>query len=100
MQSHQVMAGSKNNTALFDGAHAGGGTAVTERGAFTYFHKHGGTVIGAHDEVDFAAATSWRSIIANQQPQSLVLQVAQGFSLGCVTDVFGAGPRIRSPGWF
>lgn len=99
-QPQQVVPGRKDDAPLLGIAHAGAGAAVVRGPPTAHFHKHAGAIGRTHDEVDFAAATSWRSIIANQQPQSLVLQVAQGFSLRCVTDAFGGGPCKCRPGWF
>ena len=43
----------------------------------THLNKHGGSVGGAHDQVDFSAATSGGPIIANKESQIRLLQIEQ-----------------------
>jgi len=83
------MACGKNNAPLFDPRDAGARAAVRAAGALAHFDKYQCAVGRAHDEVDLAAAASWRLEIALQQAQAACDQVLSGQRLGRVTAALG-----------
>ena len=83
------MACGKNNAPLFDTRDAGARAAVRAAGALAHFDKYQCAVGRAHDEVDLAAAASWRFEVALQQAQAACGQVLSGQRLGRVTAPLG-----------
>lgn len=70
--------------------HAGRSAPVARGRAPAHFHEHHRPVGRLHDEIDLAAATPRRPIIACQQPQPGGLQMAQGPLFGLQAGCTGA----------
>ena len=75
---------------LLDPAHAGRATAKLARGAAAHLHKHQGAVGRAHDQVNFAAATPRRPIIARQKAHPARLQIGQRLVFRRIANAFAA----------
>lgn len=84
-KAHQVMLCRKNYAPLLGSAHARSRTSVALGAALAHLRKHGGAIGCAQDQVNFATATAWGSIIAHQQAQTLLLQIVQRGILRSVT---------------
>ncbi|GKS86058.1 hypothetical protein AVMA1855_17920 [Acidovorax sp. SUPP1855] len=63
-------------------------------GAASHFHEHHRSIAIPHDQIDLAAATPGRSIIALDQPQSSGLQVGQREVFGSIADHARGGHRF------
>jgi hypothetical protein len=94
-QAVQVVARCKDDAALLEEADAGARAAMRAAGAAADLDKDSGTVRGGHDEVDLAAAAPRASIIALQQLQALLLQIAQGLGFGGIARLFGVAAGAR-----
>ena len=73
-------------------------------GPLAHFDEDQGAIRRAHDEVNFTATASGRSIIALHQPQLVPLQMRQRQRLGGIAGRLGGGflgvyGRKRSNGW-
>jgi len=78
---------------LLGGVNAGRSTAKGRAAAAAHFHKHHRAVACAHNQVDFAASTPRRLIIACQQAQTGGLQMRQRTFFG------GAPARTGALRW-
>jgi hypothetical protein len=83
------MLGGKHNATLFTPADAGHRPAVTLISASAHFDKHHGAAGLTHNQVNLTAAPTRCSVVANQQLQSLVLQIGQGLFLCVIPELFG-----------
>ena len=71
------MPGRQHDAPLLVRAHAGGSAAVASAGAVAHLHEHQCAVGLAHDQIDFPTPAPRRPIIALNQPQAGLLQMAQ-----------------------
>lgn len=84
-QAHQVMLCRKDDTPLLRSTHTRRRTTVALGAALAHFGKHGGAVGRVQDQINFTTTAPGGSIIAHQQAQTLLLQVAQSRILRRVT---------------
>lgn len=75
--AQQVVARGKDDALAFDRTDAGTGTAKVSPGAAAHLDEDQRAVSLAHDQVDLAATTPRRSIIALHQHQARSLQMRQ-----------------------
>ena len=88
-QSHQVMLCGTDDPFLFASRDAGQRAAKRRPTALSHFDKHQRAIGLAHDEVNFTATPTRRSIIAPHQHQALRLQMLQRKRLGCIAQCLG-----------
>jgi hypothetical protein len=87
------MARRKHDAPLLHGTDAGSGAAMAGVFALPYFNKHGRAVWCAHDQVNFSTTAPWRPIIALQQAQASLLQVAQRSIFSRITGLLAGADR-------
>ena len=75
---------------LFHPSDAGRRAAVAWVQALTYLHKDQCSVGTAHDQINLAAATPRRPIIARQKAQTARLQIGQRLVFRCIANAFAA----------
>jgi hypothetical protein len=96
--SPQIVLSGKDDALLFAHADAAQGSAMALSGATAYFDENHSAAGLAHNQVYLAATPSWGAVIANQQLQTLFLQMRQGLVLGIVAQLLGGGPWCLSKG--
>ncbi len=98
-QAHQIVTRRKDNASLFDHTDARTGAAMLGARALAHLDKHGGAIVGTHDQVDFSTTAPGRPIIALQQVQPVLLQIPQRRVFSRSADLPGAwgfGPELRT----
>ena len=92
----QVVAGGEHDFALFQHADTGSCAAMVDSAARAHLYEHERAIGFTHYQIDFTTAASWRSIIACDQPQAGLLQMAQGRVFEGITRLLGvANPSGR-----
>lgn len=79
-----------NNALLLDPAHAGRATAKLPGGTAAHLYENQSAVRRAHHQVNLAAATPRRPIIARQKAQTARLQIGQRLVFRCIANAFAA----------
>ena len=97
-QPQQVVPGRKDDAPLFGIAYAGPGTTMVATRTATHLDEDTGAIGCAHDEINFAATSPGRPIIALHQLQAVLLQVSQCYIFGSIPHAFG-GAVCRRFGW-
>ena len=94
------MFGRKHNASALASADAGPRSAEIISGARPDLDKHQGTVVVAHNQVNFAATSTRGAVVTGKQRQAMVEQITQGALLGGVAALLGIGVRERGVHWF
>lgn len=87
--TQQIVLSRKKNSSLLGERNTGQRAAKLGAFASPNFDKNDRCVGVTHDQINFPAAPARRSIIANQQPQPLVLKKFQGKLFRRIAQLFG-----------
>ena len=86
--AQQEMPGCTNHAPLLDSTDAGRSAPMRRTGTRTHFYKDQRTIGGTHNQIDFAATTARRPIIALHQAQALPQQIPQGAAFSRIANLF------------